>query len=168
MVCSVSPVTSHSGASGLQIGLHAAGTLTAPESDDLVWLSGAVTCQDPGMALAGGARHAAHIPDLGFVRVRYGGVTYPGGMLAPAPPDLLDRYAALLTDLGRRHGIVNLRHGGPGKVVADVEQGRTYFDLARFEMEARSILGHDVAVISADAPSAAGLAGPPLKASRAA
>lgn len=89
-------------------------------------------------------------------------------MKAPASPDLMDRYAALLVDLGRRHGITNLRHGGPGKVVADVEPGRTYFDLARFEMEVQSILGHDVAVVSTDTPLAAEIAGPPLKPSRAA
>jgi len=80
----------------------------------------------------------------------------------------MDRYAALLVDLGRRYGITNLRHGGPCKVVADVEPGRTYFDLARFEMEVRSILGHDVAVVSTDTSFAAEIAGPPLKPSRAA
>jgi len=80
-------------------------------------------------------------------------------MKPAAPPELLDRYAALLVDLAKRHGLSNLRHGRPGKVVADVDQGRTYFDLARFEMEACSVLGHDVAVISSDAPSASELAG---------
>lgn len=85
-----------------------------------------------------------------------------------APPELLDRYAALLIDLAKRHGLSNLRHGGPGKIVADVERGRTYFDLARFEMEARSVLGHDVAVISSDAPSAPELAGSGLTPHRAA
>jgi hypothetical protein len=75
---------------------------------------------------------------------------------------LLDRYAAVLVDLGKRHGISHLRHGGPGTVVADVEAGRTYFDLARFEMEARALLDHDVALVASDAPAAADLSGEPL------
>lgn len=43
--------------------------------------------------------------------------------------------------LERRHGLSRLRHGGPGLVVADVEAGRTLLDLARFELEAESLLG---------------------------
>jgi hypothetical protein len=55
------------------------------------------------------------------------------GMLNPASPELLDRFAAVLATLGARHGLSNFRHGEEGEVVADVEPGRTYFDLGRFE-----------------------------------
>lgn len=78
-------------------------------------------------------------------------------MKAAAPPELLGPLRGLLLDLAKRRELSNLRHG-----VADVERGRTYFDLARLEMEACSVLNHDVAVISSDAPSAPELAGPEL------
>jgi len=86
----------------------------------------------------------------------------------PAPPELLDRYAAVLFDLAVRHGLSQLRHGGRGTIVAEVEPGRTLTDLAHFELEAESLLGHDVFVVSSDAPAAAQLAGAPLTASHAA
>jgi hypothetical protein len=87
---------------------------------------------------------------------------------ASAPEELLDRYAAVLADLAQRHGLSNLRHGGPGTIVADVAPGRTLADLARFELEAESLLGHEVFVVSSDAPAAPRLAGEPLRSSNAA
>jgi hypothetical protein len=58
----------------------------------------------------------------------------------PAPEELLDRNATVLADLAIRHGLTQLRHGGPGTVAADVEPGRTLNDLAQFELEAESLL----------------------------
>jgi hypothetical protein len=81
----------------------------------------------------------------------------------PAPEALLDRFAAVLGDLGTWHGLSNLRHGGPGTIVADVEHGRTLTDLARFELEAESLIGHEVFVISSDAPAGSSLVGDPLR-----
>jgi hypothetical protein len=85
-----------------------------------------------------------------------------------APEELLDRYAAVLADLAQRHGLSKLRHGGPGTIVADVAQGRTLADLARFELEVESLLGQEVFVVSSDAPAAPRLAGEPLRSSNAA
>jgi len=87
---------------------------------------------------------------------------------ASAPEELLDQFAAVLADLAQRHGLSNLRHGGPGTIVADVGPGRTLADLARFELEAESLLGHEVVVVSSDAPAARRLAGGPLRSSNAA
>ncbi len=89
-------------------------------------------------------------------------------MKPSAPADLLDRFAAVLADLAQRHGLSDLRHGGPGTIVADVAAGRTLSDLARFELEAESLLGHEVFVVSSDAPAAGRLAGGPLRSSNAA
>lgn len=86
----------------------------------------------------------------------------------PAPEELLDRYAAVLADLATRHGLTNLRHGGLGTVIADVEPGRTLTDLAQFELESESLLNHEIFVISSDAPAAAALTGHPLQAPHAA
>lgn len=85
-----------------------------------------------------------------------------------ATDELLDRFAAVLADLGTRHGLSNLRHGGVGTVVTDVEPGRTYLDLARFELEAESLLGASLTVVSADAPRASRIAAGPLRAADAA
>jgi len=85
------------------------------------------------------------------------------GMNLPAPEELLDRYGAVLADLAARHGLSNLRHGGPGIVVAEVAPGRTLNDMALFELEAESLLGHGVFVMSADAPAGRALAKSPLQ-----
>ncbi len=85
-----------------------------------------------------------------------------------ASDELLDRYRAVLVRLARRHGLSTLRHGSPGMLVADVERGRTYLDLARFELEAEALLGACVRVVSADAPRAREITGLPLRASNAA
>ena len=84
-------------------------------------------------------------------------------MTAPASEELLDRFAAVLANLGARHGLSNLRHGGAGTVVADVEAGRTYLDLARFELEAESLLGTSLTVVSSDAPRADRIVAGPLR-----
>lgn len=100
-----------------------------------------------------------------FAGPRHGSV---GVVRAPAPEELLDRYGAVLADLAAGHGLTNLRHGGLGVVVADVEPGRTLGDLARFEIEAEVLLGAECALVSSDAPVAPRLTGPPLRASSAA
>ncbi|MGH3937814.1 MAG: hypothetical protein ACRDTG_04140 [Pseudonocardiaceae bacterium] len=84
-------------------------------------------------------------------------------MTVPTSKELLDRFAAVLVDLGTRHGLANLRHGGAGTVVADVEAGRTYLDLARFELEAESLLGTSLTVVSSDAPRADRIVAGPLR-----
>jgi hypothetical protein len=81
---------------------------------------------------------------------------------------LLDRFAAVLADLAGRHGLSKLRHGGHGTIVAEVEPGRTLTDLARFELDAESLLGHEVFVISDDAPAADRVVGGPLRSPNAA
>ncbi len=93
---------------------------------------------------------------------------YMSKPLPPASDDLLNRYGAVLGDLGAAHGLSRLRHAAPGVVVADVEDGRTLSDVARFELEAESLLGAALAVIASDAPAAARLASAPLQATSAA
>ncbi len=93
---------------------------------------------------------------------------YMSKPLPPASEDLLNRYGAVLGDLGAAHGLSRLRHAAAGVVVADVEDGRTLSDLARFELEAESLLGAALAVIASDAPAAARLASAPLQATSAA
>jgi hypothetical protein len=82
---------------------------------------------------------------------------------APTSKELLDRFAAVLGGLGARHGLSNLRHGGAGTVVADVEAGRTYLDLARCELEAESLWGTSLTVVSSDAPRADRIVAGPLR-----
>lgn len=72
-----------------------------------------------------------------------------------ATEDQLDRSGELLSVLGQRHGLSNFRHAGPGRVVADAEMGRTYLDVARFELEAEGMLQARLTVITSGAPSAA-------------
>jgi len=72
-----------------------------------------------------------------------------------ATEDQLDRSAELLSVLGHRHGLSGFRHAGPGAVVADAEAGRTYLDVARFELEAEGMLRARLTVITSGAPSAA-------------
>ena len=86
----------------------------------------------------------------------------------PAPDAVLDRFAAVLADLAVRHGLSNLRHGGAGTIVADVESGRTLMDMALFELEAESLIGHEVFVVSSDAPAAGTIVGDALRAPAAA
>lgn len=85
-----------------------------------------------------------------------------------ATEELLDRFAAVLTDLADRHGLSNLRQADRGAVVADVAPGRTYLDLADFELEAESVLGAALFVIPSGSPHGRDVAGRPLRASIAA
>jgi hypothetical protein len=83
---------------------------------------------------------------------------------APTSKELLDRFAAVLVGLGARHGLSSLRHGGgAGTVVADVEAGRTYLDLGRCELEAESLWGTSLTVVSSDAPRANRIVAGPLR-----
>jgi hypothetical protein len=88
---------------------------------------------------------------------------YGEQVTAPTGKELLDRFAAVLGGLGARHGLSNLRHGGAGTVVADVEAGRTYLDLARCELEAESLWGTSLTVVSSDAPRADRIVAGPLR-----
>lgn len=82
-------------------------------------------------------------------------------MTKSASECLLDRFAAVLADPAVRHGLSNLGHGGPGTVFA--ASRHTLCDLARFELEAESLLGKEVFVISSDAPAAPSMSGHPLQ-----
>lgn len=70
----------------------------------------------------------------------------------------------MLETLAAQHGLTELRHGGDGVVVATVEPGRTYLDLARFEADAAAVLGGEVEVVPDSAPAAQTLSGPLLDA----
>lgn len=90
-------------------------------------------------------------------------------VMEPATSRQLDRHVAVLRNLAAKHGLSNLRHSTrPGTLVADVDRGRTYFDLARFEVEAEAILRATVYVLPAGAPAAAELVRGPLGVSAAA
>ncbi|MEX1163833.1 MAG: hypothetical protein WEB03_09650 [Nitriliruptor sp.] len=67
----------------------------------------------------------------------------------------LDAAHRLLSRLADERGLSNLRHGdGAGEVVADVEQGRTYFDIVAFEDDVEGRLGWRPEVVDAEAPGA--------------
>lgn len=86
---------------------------------------------------------------------------YGGSMRMPASEELLDCYAAALVSLSGRHGLSNLRYGGSGTVIADVEPNRSLINLANFELEAETLLAHEVFVMSSDAPAAQAAEGYP-------
>lgn len=67
--------------------------------------------------------------------------------MEPASEETIVRYARVLTTLGLRNGLTNLRRAGDGHVLADITPGRTYFDVAGFELEAESLIGESVDVI---------------------
>lgn len=67
---------------------------------------------------------------------------------------------AVAQTLGRPGSPSNL---SSGRLVADVADGRTSMDLARFELEAESLLGAPVALVSSDATMAGSLPGLPLR-----
>lgn len=72
-----------------------------------------------------------------------------------ADDDLLRRHATVLKVLGETHGLMDLELGeNPGELVAVVDPGRTYFDVARFEMNVADVLGFTVHVTSSGAPGA--------------
>lgn len=85
-----------------------------------------------------------------------------------ATSEQLDRFAVVLVDLATRHGMSNLRQAGDGRLVADVARGRTYFDIAAFELEAEPLLGAALSVIPSGAPLAPSIAGRPIQAAHAA
>lgn len=84
-----------------------------------------------------------------------------------ATEEQIDRSAELLTVLGQRHGLSHFRHAGRGRIVAHADRGRTYLDIAAFELEAEGILGARLNVIT-DAAPAARTAGRPVTAPSAA
>lgn len=65
----------------------------------------------------------------------------------PANEEQLVRFARVLATLGERHGLSNFRKAGEGQVIADIEKGRTYFDVAGFELEAENLLQAGVSVV---------------------
>lgn len=72
-------------------------------------------------------------------------------------PTQLDTAAELLQRLAAEHGLSNLRHGDEfGEVIADVADGRSYFDVVTFEDAVEGRLGWRPNVV----PSAASGARP--------
>lgn len=83
----------------------------------------------------------------------------PASLVFMEPPladdDVLRRHATVLTVLGETHGLTDLVLGvDPGELVATVAPGRTYFDVARFEMSVADVLGFTVHVTPSGAPGA--------------
>lgn len=67
----------------------------------------------------------------------------------------LDAAQALLERVAAEHGLSHLRHGDEfGEVVADVAEGRSYFDVVAFEEAVEGRLGWRPSVVSAAAPGA--------------
>lgn len=65
----------------------------------------------------------------------------------------LDAAHELLERLAGEHGLSHLRHGDEfGEVVADVAEGRTYFDVVAFEEAVEGRLGWRPSVVSSAAP----------------
>jgi hypothetical protein len=64
--------------------------------------------------------------------------------------ELLVRYAPVLTDLAARHGLTNLHRAGTGRLVADVNAGRTHLDVASFELDAEGLLRARLDVVLSD------------------
>ncbi|MDE3202902.1 MAG: hypothetical protein KGQ66_01620 [Acidobacteriota bacterium] len=85
-----------------------------------------------------------------------------------ATEEQIVRFAQVLTDLGVRHGLSNLHRAGVGRIIADIAEGQTYLDVARFELEAEAVLQAGVSVILSDTETATRLDGGPLLANRAA
>jgi hypothetical protein len=85
-----------------------------------------------------------------------------------ATEERLVRFAQVLTDLGVRHGLSNLHRAGDGRTIADIAEGKTYLDVARFELEAETVLQAGVSVILSETETASRLDRGPLLANRAA
>jgi hypothetical protein len=67
----------------------------------------------------------------------------------------IDAAQQLLERLASGHGLSNLRHGDEvGEIVADVQEGRSYFDVVAFEEEVEGRLGWRPNVVSSAAPGA--------------
>lgn len=72
-----------------------------------------------------------------------------------ADDEALRRHATVLAVLADAHGLSDLGLGDhPGEIVVSVEPGRTYFDVARFEMAVADMLGITVHVTPSSAPGA--------------
>jgi len=65
----------------------------------------------------------------------------------PASEEQLIRYARVLVNLGKQHGLSNFRRAGDGRLIVDIAHGRTYLDIARFELAAEGLLQAGVSVI---------------------
>lgn len=77
--------------------------------------------------------------------------------VAPERPEAREMDAAhqLLAHFAAKHGLSNLRHGdGPGEVIVDVEEGRTYFDVVSFEDDVGGTFGWRPDVVPSGAPDA--------------
>lgn len=77
----------------------------------------------------------------------------------PATDDQMARFSEALTTLARGHGLSNLRLAGDGRLIADIAEGRTLLDVARFEIEAQTVLQARVSVISSRSELVRELAG---------
>lgn len=88
--------------------------------------------------------------------------------MTEATEEQLLRFAQVLTDLGARHGLSNLRRAGDGRIVADIADGKTYLDVARFEIEAEAVLQTTVSVVLSGTQPATRLDRGPLLADQAA
>lgn len=86
----------------------------------------------------------------------------------PVPSEVLDQYSNTLTLIAEKHRLSNLRHGGVGTIIADADEGCTYFDLIHFEDDASGITRYDVSVVTSGAPIAAEITGRKLSHSTAA
>lgn len=72
-----------------------------------------------------------------------------------ADDEVLRRHAGVLAVLAGTHGLSDLALGdNPGELVATVAAGRTYFDVARFEMAVIDTLGFTVFLTPSTAPGA--------------
>lgn len=86
----------------------------------------------------------------------------------PATEAQMLRFAEALNTLARGDGLSNLRLAGEGQLIADVAEGRTLLDIARFEIEAQAVVQAHVSVISSRAELASHIDDRPLVASSAA
>jgi hypothetical protein len=66
----------------------------------------------------------------------------------PAPEAALREHADGLRELAARHGILELRIAGPGRLVGRLAEDRDLFDVADFETEASTLLGAEVELFS--------------------
>lgn len=74
------------------------------------------------------------------------------------PSLALERHASQLVELGKNHGITNIRvfgsvargqdhHSSDVDLLVDVDRGRSYFDVGAFQVEAQRLLGFPVDVV---------------------
>lgn len=78
-----------------------------------------------------------------------------GMELSPADDGLLRQSSSLLGEVAARHGVKSVQLGAdPAELIVTMEDARTYFDLAEFELEAEKVLNRRVTVVSSRAPGA--------------